>query len=268
MTLAHDLLGSSLAAYLGYTITSGLRYFVVAGIIYWLLYLRFRDRFIANHIQEEFPSNDEVAYQIRWSLATILATGLFSLLLYMLVSWGWTRMYFDVAERGWPYFFFSILIGIAGYDAFIYWQHRLLHMPWWYENIHYIHHRAENPTPFALFTFHPIEHFMGNAYYVLFVMLVPVQPIAFGAVLVFFLIFGVLAHSGYEFFPAGFTRHRLLGWVNTSTHHNMHHTHDGCNYGNWFNLWDRLMGTNHPGYHEHFDAIKARVQPAPTQPAL
>jgi sterol desaturase/sphingolipid hydroxylase (fatty acid hydroxylase superfamily) len=26
----------------------------------------------------------------------------------------------------------------------------------------------------------------------------------------------------------------------------MHHSHVGCNYGTWLNLWDRLMGTTHP----------------------
>jgi len=38
----------------------------------------------------------------------------------------------------------------------------------------------------------------------------------------------------------------------------MHHRYVTCNYGLYFNLWDRLLGTNHPQYHQQFEAIKTR----------
>ena len=63
----------------------------------------------------------------------------------------------------------SVVLGVAGYDAWFYWQHRLLHTPWLFRRAHAIHHRVANPTPFATFAHHPIETFMGNAYFILFV---------------------------------------------------------------------------------------------------
>lgn len=243
----------------GQLLSAGARYLLLAGGVYWLLYVRFRRLLAARHIQAEFPSRAELWYQVRWSAVTLVATALLTVFVYRLIDGGWTRMYFDIGERGWPYFLLSILLGIIGYDTFIYWQHRILHLRWWYERIHYVHHRTSNPTPLALFTFHPVEHLMGNAYYLLLILLLPMHPLAFASVLVFFTGYAIVGHSGYELFPSGFTRHRLLGWLNTSTHHNMHHTHEGCNYGNWFNLWDSLMGTNHPDYHEIFESIQERA---------
>jgi sterol desaturase/sphingolipid hydroxylase (fatty acid hydroxylase superfamily) len=35
----------------------------------------------------------------------------------------------------------------------------------------------------------------------------------------------------------------------------MHHRLVKCNYGLYFNIWDRLMGTNHPDYEKSFDQI-------------
>jgi len=38
----------------------------------------------------------------------------------------------------------------------------------------------------------------------------------------------------------------------------MHHRYTKCNYGLYFNFWDRLMGTNHKQYHEMFDEVASR----------
>jgi sterol desaturase/sphingolipid hydroxylase (fatty acid hydroxylase superfamily) len=35
----------------------------------------------------------------------------------------------------------------------------------------------------------------------------------------------------------------------------MHHRLVKCNYGLYFNIWDRLMGTNHPDYEKSFNEV-------------
>jgi sterol desaturase/sphingolipid hydroxylase (fatty acid hydroxylase superfamily) len=185
-------------------------------------------------------------------------------LLYGLIRDGKTRMYFAVADHSWWYFGLSVALGLIGYDAWFYWYHRLLHTPWFFRHVHAIHHRASNPTAFAAYALHPIETVLGNAYFVLFVVFVPVHPLAFGAAGLAISLFAFLVHSGYEFFPSGFTQHRLFRWCGTSTHHNMHHRHVDWNYGSLFNYWDRLMGTNHPGYHATFETVKARLGALPS----
>jgi lathosterol oxidase len=262
-----ELFEPSFGAYVSYCVGFCIRYFLVAGAIHWLCHLGFKQRLLVHRIQQTLPPRAEILHAVRWSLVNMFCMGAFAVLLGRLVHDGRTSMYFAIADRGWLYFGSSILIGILGYDTWIYWEHRLLHTPWLFRHAHAVHHRVTNPTTLTLYAFHPIETLMGNTYYLLFVVFVPVHPLALSAVVFFFLSYGLLGHSGYEFFPRGFTRHPLFQWISTSTHHNMHHRHVRWNYGNWFNYWDRLMGTNHPAYHETFDAIKARLDATPAHRA-
>src|SRR5262249_47397202 len=50
-------------------------------------------------------------------------------------------------------------------------------------------------------------------------------------------------HTGYELVPRAVSGHWLLKWFNTVTHHDDHHTNTRVNFGVFFNLWDRWMGT-------------------------
>jgi lathosterol oxidase len=249
----------SLHAYVSYFVGFCIRYFAVGAALYWFFHVAFREKWLPYRIR----------YEIAWSMLNTACTGVATLFVYGLIHDGRTAMYFAVAEHGWAYFALSVLLCIAGYDTWIYWQHRWLHTPWLFRHVHSIHHRLANPTAFAAFAQHPIETFMGDLYFILFIVCVPIHPMAVAVAGVYMFGIGIIGHAGYEFYPRGFTRHWLLGWHNTSTHHNMHHRYVRCNYGNWFNYWDRLMGTNHPAYHDTFDAIKARVQASRTgAPAL
>jgi lathosterol oxidase len=248
----------SLQGFLGYCVGFFIRYFAIAGGFYGVFHVVFRERWRGYRIQGAFPPRQAVAYEIRWSIVNTVCTGLSTLLIYRLIHDGRTSMYFQIAEHGWAWWLGSIALCIAGYDTWIYWQHRWLHTPWLFRHVHLLHHRLTNPTVFAAFAQHPLETVMGNIYFVLFVVYVPLHPLALAAAGAYMFLFGVLAHSGYEFYPRGFTRHWLLGWLNTSTNHNMHHRHVACNYGNWFTYWDRLMGTLHPAYHDTFDAVARR----------
>ena len=247
------------AAYVRYVAGFCLRYFAVAGGLCWFFHVWGRGDWLPYRIQQSFPGRRELAHEIRWSMSNAVCTGASTLFLLRLVRDGHTRMYFDAMDRGWAYFALSVLLGVAGYDAWFYWQHRLLHTRWLFRQAHVIHHRVTNPTPFATFAHHPVETFLGNAFFILFLTAVPMHPAALALVGSAIVAFGIVAHLGYELYPTGFTRHGILGWLNTATHHNMHHSEVRCNYGLALNWWDRWMGTNHPAYLATFDAMKARV---------
>lgn len=38
----------------------------------------------------------------------------------------------------------------------------------------------------------------------------------------------------------------------------MHHKYFNCNYGLYFNIWDRIMGTNHENYFDTFREVTHR----------
>lgn len=252
------ILEPSVSAYLGYYAGFCARYFAVMGGLFWFFHRAYRHEYLAHRIQQRFPGRHEVAHEICWSLASGAVTGVSTMCLFHLVRSGHTSMYFEVGAHGWTYLVSTVVLGVLVHDAYNYWQHRLLHTPWWFRHVHAIHHRVENPTVFASFARHPVEALMEQVFFITFLIVVPVHPLAMGAIVVFILGFGVIGHLGYEFYPRGFTRHWLWGWVNTATHHNLHHSGPGCNYGHWFNFWDRWMGTNHPEYHDTFDVVTAR----------
>jgi len=246
--------------YVRYCALFGLRYLAVAGPIYGLLYVWRRRQWAPYRIQPELPAPDDVRYELRWSTATMACSGLTTLVFYALVRGGWTRLYFDAARYGWGYFALSVVIGIVGYDAWYYWEHRLLHRPWWFRHVHGVHHRLTNPTPFATFAHHPMETFMGAAYFMLLAMVVPMHPVAVALVsLNVFVWSGIVLHLGYELYPTAVARSRVLRWLNTATFHNLHHTKVTTNYGAFFTYWDGLMGTAHPTYRATFDAVKTRL---------
>jgi sterol desaturase/sphingolipid hydroxylase (fatty acid hydroxylase superfamily) len=248
----------SVHAYLAYCAEFCIRYFALAGGLYWVLHVGFKQRWLAYRIQQTFPGLDAIRHEIAWSMANTACTGLSTLLVYRFVHDGRTHMYFGVADYGWAYLALSAVLCIVGYDTWIYWQHRWMHTPWMFNHVHWVHHRVGNPTPFATFAQHPIETFAGNVYFVLFVVFVPVHPIAIAGAGAYMFLAGIVGHLGYEFYPRWFSGHSLCGWLITSTYHNIHHRSVRCNYGAWFICWDRLMGTDHPGYQDAFAAVAAR----------
>ena len=68
-------------------------------------------------------------------------------------------------------------------------------------------------------------------------------------------ILNVLGHLGLELYPSNFVKNPFTFWNNTSTHHNMHHQKYNCNYGLYFNWWDRVFNTNHEIYISEYDRI-------------
>ena len=76
----------------------------------------------------------------------------------------------------------------------------------------------------------------------------------------------VLGHTGYEFFPPWLMNTPLKWFFNTPTNHAMHHEKLRGNYGLYFNLWDRLMGTNHADYEARFREVTTRPRPEAASP--
>ena len=66
-------------------------------------------------------------------------------------------------------------------------------------------------------------------------------------------------HLGIELLAPGFAAHPLFKVLNTTSHHHQHHTSTNYNFGLYFQLWDRLLGTNHPRYAQTFVTNASRA---------
>lgn len=234
------------------------RYLFFAGPAFLFFYIWFREAYRVHKIQPLFPDRRHWLRELRHSAATALVFALVFLLIYWMRMNGHTHIYLRVSDYGWAYLVVSFWILVFVHDTYFYWAHRLMHTRRLFPMLHRVHHLSHNPTPLATLSFHPLEAFLEIAIVPVLVFFIPLHPLVLFLFATWSLLFNVLGHLGYEISPKGFVEHPFWKWFNTPTHHNMHHSKVNCNYGLYFNLWDRLMGTNHEDYIETFNAIKKR----------
>jgi lathosterol oxidase len=231
------------------------RFFLFAGSIYLVFYVWKKKDLFYLKIQQRFPDKEYVIREIKYSFLTVFIFGL----VIVPVMWAsknrWTLVYYPVDKYGYPYFFFSAILMIFLHDAYFYWTHRMLHWKPLFKHVHKIHHLSLNPTPFSSYAFHPVEALVEISIVPLIVFTIPYHVYALYFFTAYTLFMNVAGHMGYEFFPKGFASNRILKWHNTATNHNMHHRFVKCNYGLYFNIWDRIMKTNHPRYEEIYDEV-------------
>ena len=75
-----------------------------------------------------------------------------------------------------------------------------------YPIVHKIHHISLNPTPWAAFSFHPIEAFIQIAWIPIIIFFVPTHIFTIAIWVMYIMLFNVIGHLGYEFFPKNFIK--------------------------------------------------------------
>ena len=162
-----------------------------------------------------------------------------------------TTLYREIAERGWGYYFGLFPVLFVIHDTYFYFIHRLMHLPFFYRHVHKVHHRSTNPSPWAAYSFHPLEALLEFGILPLFLFTLPIHRTH---VLLFFLVmiaYNVYGHLGFELYPRRFSQSRVGRWINTSVNHNQHHQYFTGNYSLYFLFWDRWLGTLRSDYTEN-----------------
>lgn len=233
-----------------------IRYTIFAGGVFTIFYILRRETFKKYKIQERFPKAGRIWHEIQHSAYTALVFAFMGVGIYFLREAGYTQLYMDINTYGWIYFIGSFFLLTFLHDTYFYWTHRLMHHRKIFPLLHKVHHVSNNPTPFASLSFHPLEAIVEIGIVPFAVLIIPFHPIVLGLFALWSLFFNVIGHLGYELFPKNFVHHPVLKWLNTSTHHNMHHSRSNCNYGLYYNFWDTVMGTNAKDYKATFNQIK------------
>lgn len=233
-----------------------IRYLLFAGIAFLIFYIILRDYLRNRKIQPGFPRGADYRREI-WN-------SIISLLIFALMGWlaigpharPYTKWYFHLNDHSWGYFIFTIAVMIVVHDTYFYWTHRLMHWGSLYHRVHKTHHDSINPSPWASFSFHPLEAVVESSVVVVFAFLLPIHPLALVPFFFWMTVFNIKGHLGYEMSPRWLTLGPLTKWMNTSTNHNLHHKYFQGNYGLYFRWWDVWMGTTH----KHYQMALAQVQ--------
>ena len=220
------------------------KYYLIAGIAFLIFYVLLRKRINWRKIQPKFPAMKDYRREILFSTISIIIFALPPIILlqndYLRPH---TTYYKDISRYGWLYFWGVFPLLLLMHDTYFYWMHRLIHHPRLFKLVHLVHHRSVNPSPWAAYAFHPLEAVLESLIFVIFLFTVPINWWHLFLFFVISLLYNVYGHLGYELYPAGFNRHWLGKWLNTSVSHNLHHHYFKGNYGLYFLFWDRMMGT-------------------------
>lgn len=233
-----------------------IRYLVIAGLAFIIFYRWFPVYFSKNKIQARIVKTKDVLREIVHSGQTTLVIALISILVFSTPLVGYSQVYYDLSEMPIWWIPLSIFFMLILHDSYFYWTHRAMHHVMLFKYVHRVHHKSNNPTPFASYSFHILESILEGLIAPIILVIIPTHPLAILIFSSLAFLFNVYGHLGYEIAPRWFRKSFLFEILNTSTHHNIHHARFKGNYGLYFRVWDRLMKTEHPDYVKAYDRIQ------------
>lgn len=236
-----------------------LRYLFGAGLVWLVVNVMLHRRLADRRILDAEPRPGQVRREFAYSVSTVVVFAANGFLIWLLAANGWVHIYDDVAQFGWAWWGASLVLIVVAHDAYFYWTHRLLHHRRWFGTVHGRHHLSTQPTPWAAYSFHPVEAAIQAAFLPLFLLLVPVHAAVIGVFLVHMILRNAIGHCSHELFPWHWTPRGMLRWITPVTHHHFHHARNRGNYGLYFTWWDRWCGTEDADYLSYGDANFIRV---------
>ncbi|HEV7230485.1 MAG TPA: sterol desaturase family protein [Bacteroidia bacterium] len=240
-------------------VTVSSRYFLIAGIAFLIGYVIYRRTFAFAKIQPAFPEKTDYRREIGYSILTMLIFTCVPTFILTTPSIAVHTLYYkEISRYGLFYFWSAFIIMLFVHDTYFYWVHRIMHHPKLFRAFHLVHHKSTNPSPWAAYAFHPLEALVEVGVYVLFLFLMPIHTYHLMFFFLFMIIYNVYGHLGYELYPRNFNKTMIGRYVNTSVSHNQHHKFFKGNYGLYFTIWDRLMGTMREDYDKAFEEVKTR----------
>ncbi len=234
------------------------RYFLFAGIPFLIFYILFPTFFKKNKIQTGIAKRKDFIREIMYSVQTTLIIAAVAMTILFTPLMEYTRIYSDLSDYPSWWIPVSILLAIIAHDTYFYWLHRVIHHPSIYKKVHLTHHKSINPSPWASYSFHFFESVLEAMVVPIVLFLIPIHLYSFFIFTIIIFIINVYGHLGYEVAPKWFRRSFLFEVLNTSVHHNLHHSTFTSNFGLYFRFWDRIMGTEHPDYIREYDKIQER----------
>jgi Delta7-sterol 5-desaturase len=181
------------------------------------------------------PREGQRRAEVLASLGAIAVFGLWGTLAYWAAGRGWLRL--GLAPR--PERLVPQLAALLLWnEVHFYLCHRLLHTPWLYRHVHRTHHRSAPPTPWATYSFHPLEAALLGSVPLWLMPFFEVDLLALGLFSLASLALNTLGHLG-ELRGAP----PLLG---ISARHAQHHRSARGNFGFLLPQPDRWLGTALP----------------------
>jgi Delta7-sterol 5-desaturase len=220
---------------------SGLRYILVSGLFLFVFSV-FEERLIRIHASPW--SRWELFKDGLLSLVSILIFKYVTVVALIAGKYEVCHIYFKISDYGWRYFWISLVLNVIVFDTYFYWIHRFLHKRWMMRHVHIVHHECHNLSIFSAYAFHPVEAFIYPWGVVALSLVMPINLGVWWLMLLLILIQSMIIHCGYTIYPKKMVNLPILKYIMQPIYHDAHHNgKPGYNYGLFFNVWDRMVGT-------------------------
>ncbi|EQC27046.1 lathosterol oxidase [Saprolegnia diclina VS20] len=216
---------------------------MLGGYVLYLSFATLSYHFVYDKEYMKHPKflKNQIWLEMKVSCSAIPVMTLLTLPVFLAEVRGYSFLYDDLDEYGYPYLAFSIFCFMMFNDMAIYWIHRWLHHPLIYKHVHKLHHKWLVPSPFASHAFDPLDGFLQSTPYHIFIFLMPLQKVVYLGLFVLVNFWTISIHDG------DFVMDKMPWWfekiVNGAAHHTDHHLFFTVNYGQYFTLWDHLGGS-------------------------
>lgn len=230
------------------------RYFLMCIPFWWLFYQR--PTSTSRRLYKNLPNSHSQKFEIYWSLVSSVIFALAGWVMGAEWQLGWTQIYlpldFVPSSLGFLnplfYLFCSAFFLACLHDTYFYFIHRALHLKPLYQWFHQTHHASLQPSPWASFSFHPVESILNAAFLPLVILFLPLHPLVILFHLTLMTVSAIFNHLGFELFPK-FSQKFFVG----ALHHSEHHRLFRSNYGLFFTFWDLVFKTES-------ESFKAQVE--------
>jgi sterol desaturase/sphingolipid hydroxylase (fatty acid hydroxylase superfamily) len=248
---------SFLQLFLNTWLVQGALFLLTITLVYLVIWRWGRNIFSGSKIRQlnSVPLK-QIKQEIKNTLLVLAVGSINSLIVISLYQSGHTKLYTDPTQINFLGIIVTVLAFIVFNDAWFYFIHRLLHQPWFFKRIHFIHHKSIEVNPFTSYSFHIIEATLLGLWVIPAIVLIPIYLPAIFITHIIGTYNNILSHLGYEFYPKWLLKVPVLKYVNTSTYHSLHHTNFNGNYALFFRFWDKIFGTEIKSYESDFTSRK------------
>ena len=215
-----------------------IRYIIIAGSVFYLFWVK---RVTLGYLLHDqiIPSN-QIKNEIKWSIFSTVIFALSGTLMGVLWQLNINNIYLKFDYLNYYYLPISFLLLALVHEAYFYFTHVWMHKPKIYRMIHTIHHQSIKASPWASFSFHPLEAIVHALYLPIATMIIPVHPTILILYLTFMTITAVSNHLGIELIGSKMIRKVFI----SGEHHFFHHQKQNKNFGLYFTFMDKFMRTD------------------------
>ena len=227
-------------------------YFKFASLAFIVFYIILKKPMWFRKVQKKLPQLTDYGRDIFFSILTVTIFATTALLTFYFGG-QYTNTYDNFSDHGLGYYLFTWVFMFFIHDTYFYWMHRAMHHPILFKHVHLVHHKSTNPSPWTAYAFHPLEAVLESMIVPILAFSIPIHAPAIGFFFLFQIIYNVYGHLGFELYPKGFHKTKIGRYINTSVAHNLHHDKFHGNYGLYFLIWDRALGTIRNDYDETYE---------------